>query len=200
MYVVLKIILFVELWDTITFHWLLKKKIRKRKLLEKKSLTWLILPLFKVDKPRGVARNVMKMKPTNRISEISAEAQHFLQDFMCAQRSSKESLDVWLISAKQWLWSACAFAQTDLSHCLAGMWSCRKCYGLVHLISSEQVWGESNVKLPNLCYSPGFITSAWLQACKPILVTWINQGKWIHCKGMELCQKFSDSLLKKVYT
>ena len=33
------------------------------------------------------------------VSEISAEAHHFLQDCMCAQRSSKESLDVWLISA-----------------------------------------------------------------------------------------------------
>ena len=42
-----------------------------------------------------VARNIMKMRPANRISEISAAAQHFLQDCMCAQRSSKESLDVW---------------------------------------------------------------------------------------------------------
>ena len=88
---------------------------------------------------RGVARNFVKMKPANRISEISAEAQHFLQGYMCAQRSSKESLAVWLISEKQWLWSACAFAQADLSHCLAGKMSCRKCCGPAHLMPSEQV-------------------------------------------------------------
>ena len=40
----------------------------------------------------------MKMKPANRISEISAQAQHFLQDCMCAKRPSTEILDVWLIS------------------------------------------------------------------------------------------------------
>ena len=38
---------------------------------------------------------------------------------------------VWMFgypqSAKQWLWSACAFAQADLSHCFAGMRSHRKC-------------------------------------------------------------------------
>ena len=66
----------------------------------------------------AVARNFMKM-PANRISGISAEAQQSLQDCMCAQRSFKENLDVWLITAKQWLWSACANAQADLSHCLA---------------------------------------------------------------------------------
>ena len=38
----------------------------------------------------------MKMKPANRISDISAEAQHFLQDCICAQRSFIESLAVWL--------------------------------------------------------------------------------------------------------
>ena len=93
---------------------------------------------------RGVARNFMKMKVANRIAEISAEAQHFLQYCMCAQRklrsacaythfkrnlycSSHESLDVSLISAKQWLWSVCAFAQADLSHYLVDMSSSRKC-------------------------------------------------------------------------
>ena len=40
------------------------------------------------------SRTFMQMKPTNRISEISAEAQHFLQDCMFAQRSSEESLDI----------------------------------------------------------------------------------------------------------
>ena len=43
---------------------------------------------------RSRTRNFMQMKPTNRISEISAEAQHFLQDCMFAQRSSEESLDI----------------------------------------------------------------------------------------------------------
>ena len=52
---------------------------------------------------RGVARNFMKMKPANRISQISDEAMHFLQYCVYAQRSPKESFDVWLISAKQWL-------------------------------------------------------------------------------------------------
>ena len=45
---------------------------------------------------RGVARNFLKMKPANKISEILAEA-----NCMCIQRFFKESLDVWLISAKQ---------------------------------------------------------------------------------------------------
>ena len=43
----------------------------------------------------------MKMNPANKISDISAEARHFLQDCICAQHSSEESLDDWLISAKQ---------------------------------------------------------------------------------------------------
>ena len=43
----------------------------------------------------------MKMKPANKISDISVDRQHFLQDCMSAQLSSKESLDVLLISAKQ---------------------------------------------------------------------------------------------------
>ena len=110
---------------------------------------------------RNVARNFAKMKPANRIFEISAEAQHFLHDCIYAKRSSKK---VWLISAKQWLWSACAFAQADQSHCLADMWSCRKCCGPAHLMSSEQVLGENKVNLQNLCWSPGFIASAWLRA------------------------------------
>ena len=40
----------------------------------------------------NVARNFMKMKPANRISEISAEAQHFLQGCMrahCRLRSAR---------------------------------------------------------------------------------------------------------------
>ena len=66
----------------------------------------------------GIARNFMKMKPANRIYEISTETLHVLQDFMCGQRrlksaaaythyklklsrSSKENLDVWPIIAKQ---------------------------------------------------------------------------------------------------
>ena len=41
---------------------------------------------------RGIAcRNFMKIKPANRISDISTEAQHFLQDCICTQRLSKES-------------------------------------------------------------------------------------------------------------
>ena len=59
------------------------------------------VPTSRVISPSGVTRNCMKIRPANRISEISADAQHFLQDCMCTQRPSKESLDVWLISAKQ---------------------------------------------------------------------------------------------------
>ena len=43
----------------------------------------------------------MKMKSANRICDISAEVQPFVQDCICVQSSSKESLDVWLIRAKQ---------------------------------------------------------------------------------------------------
>ena len=114
----------------------------------------------------------MTMKPANRISEISAEAQHFLQDCMCGLRrlrstwaytyskqtlcrSSKDSLDILLISAKQWLWSACALAQADLSHCLANMWSCRKCFAP---ISFDVIWTKFSwkymLKLPP-GYEPG---------------------------------------------
>ena len=114
---------------------------------------------------RGIARNFMKMKPANRISDISTEVQHFLQDCICTQRLSKESWDVWLISIKQWLWSACAFVQAELCHCLEDMWSFKRCFGPDYLMSSEQVWAENKVNLPNLCWSPGFIASAWLCAC-----------------------------------
>ena len=48
-------------------------------------LSSIVITLLKRD--RGVARNFTKMKPPKRIFEISAEAQPFLQDCMCAQRS-----------------------------------------------------------------------------------------------------------------
>ena len=138
-----------------------------------------VVPLFlyHMIESRGVARNFMKMKPAKRIFNILAEAQRFLQDCTCAQRSSKDSWDAWLISAKQWLLSACAFAQADLSHCLADMWSHRKCYVPAHLMSSEQVWGENKVELPNLCWSPGFIGSAWLHVGRSSIITYVTLNK-----------------------
>ena len=119
----------------------------------------------------------MKMKPANRISKISAESQQFLQNRICAKRSSEESLGIWLIRAKQWLWSACAFAQADLSHCLAGMSSCRKCCGPANFMPFEQVWSEIKVELPNLCWSPGFIASTWLRA-------WFLFKNGMHCSAL----------------
>ena len=81
-------------------------------------------------KHRGVARNFMKDEACRGLSDISSEAQHFLQDCICVLRLSKESLDVWLTSTKQWLWSACTFAD---------MWSCRKYCGPAHSMSLERV-------------------------------------------------------------
>ena len=143
----------------------------------------------------GVARYLMKMKPAYRISDISAEAQHFLQDCICAQRSSNESLEkvkkdclwkqtthkitkiedsvwlslficntVWLISAKQWLWSACTFAQAGQSHCLADIWSCRKYCEPAHLMWSEEVWGKKIRLNCQIMLKPDFLASARLRA------------------------------------
>ena len=43
----------------------------------------------------------MKIKPAYRLSEISDVVQRFVQDCKSAKRSSEESLNAWLISAKQ---------------------------------------------------------------------------------------------------
>ena len=104
------------------------------------------LPLNNLN--RGIARNFMKMKPANRISEISAGAQHFLQDCMCAQPRLGSA---WTYTHSKMRLLFFQRKQADLSHCLADMWSYRKCRGSAHLMSSEQVLGENKVKLPNLC-------------------------------------------------
>ena len=89
--------------------------------------------MYSVVSNRGIARNFLKMKPIYRISNFSRGTA-----FPTKLRSSKESLDVWLISAKQLLRSACAVVQADLSHCLADMWYCWKGCSPTHLMSSEQ--------------------------------------------------------------
>ena len=74
----------------------------------------------------------------------------------------------------------------SLRICLADKWSCRKCCGPAHLMSSEQVWGENKVKLPNSCWSPGFIDSAWLRAW--ISLQWratASSWAWSHFRSQK---------------
>ena len=65
---------------------------------------------------RGVARNFIKTASAYRISEISAKARHLLHVLIVCVPSKDSDQPG----------QACAFAQADLSHCLADVWSCRK--------------------------------------------------------------------------